>query len=116
MIGKLDRRITFIEPIYETGESNEDKVIGWETVEYYERISANKKELKGNELVAGDRVMYFQPTQWTVRYPSSLSDLTVKMRIVHDMRVYEITSIIEGDGRKRFLKIMTNLLDNVVFT
>lgn len=115
-VGKLDREISFIRPVQETGDSNEDKLIDWELVSGYTTVSAGKKELKGNELVAADRIMYFQPTEWTIRYPDSLSDLTVKMRIVCDTRVYEITSIIEGDGRKRFLKIMTSLLDNVFFT
>lgn len=115
-IGKLDREISFIQPAYETGDSNEDKVTDWELVDGYTTVSAGKKELKGTELVAADRIMYFQPTEWTIRYPDNLSDLTGKMRIVCATRVYEITSIIEGEGRNRFLKIMTSLLDNVFFT
>lgn len=111
-IGKLDRRITFIQKVTVTGDSNEDKLTGWEEIEYYPDVWAGKKDMPGRELSLGDRVTYVQPTHFLIR---SRDDIDEKMRIVCDTRVYEIISMNEL-GRGNYFNVVTNLLDNIYYT
>ena len=55
---------------------------------------------------------YSQTTHFVIRYRD---DVTVEMRVVCESKVYEIISMQE-EGRKRFLTVVTNLLDNVFYT
>ena len=110
-IGHLDREITFLQKIVTDGDSNEDKITGWEEITDA-TVPAAKIENKGNELALADRVMYTQPTHFLIRYRS---DITVEMRVVYDEKIYEITSTIE-EGRRRFLTVVTNLIDNETWT
>jgi SPP1 family predicted phage head-tail adaptor len=113
-IGKLDREITFIKSIIEDGESNEDKITGWEEIDSYPTVSAAKKELSGTVYTQSERLTYTQQTEWIIRYRE---DLNPRMRIVYSTRVYEIINIIDADeSRGRYLKIVSNLLDNTYFT
>lgn len=111
-IGHLDREVTFLQGIYETGLSNERKLTGWEEIASDPTVPASKKESKGTELALADRLTYAQPTHFTIRWRS---DITVEMRLVCDQKVYEITSTIE-EGRRRFLTIVSNLIDNEAWT
>ena len=112
-IGKLDRDISFIEPIIEDGDSNEDKISGWRLIDSYPTVSASKKELNGTVYTQADRLTYTQQTEWIIRYRD---DLNPRMRIVYNTKVYEIINIVEPDeNRNRYLKIVSNLLDNVYF-
>lgn len=112
-IGKLDRKVTFIQRITVDGVSNEDKETGWQVIETHHTVFARKEEMGGNEVVVADRINYMQPTRWTVRWRG---DVTPLMRLVWDTKVYQIIAVMEGEERKRYLKVMTNLLDNVFFT
>jgi SPP1 family predicted phage head-tail adaptor len=113
-IGRLDREITFIQPIIEDGDSNEDKITGWEEIDSFPTVSAAKKELTGTVYTQADRLTYTQQTEWIIRYRD---DINVRMRIVYSTKVYEIINIIEPDeSRSRYLKIVSNLLDNVFFS
>lgn len=111
-IGKMDREITFLQGIYENGDSNEDKLIGWEEIDDYPTVSAAKIENRGGELALADRVTHTQTTTFLIRYRSDISN---RMRVVCDERVYEIISTVE-EGRRRFLTVVTNLIDNVFWT
>lgn len=114
-IGKLDRRITFIQKIISTGESNEDKVDGWEPIATNPTISASKEDQQGFEAVIADRLTYIQPCKWVIRFEDGRNK-DVKMRLVYETRVYEIQAITEVKGqRRRFLEVMTKLLDNTFF-
>ena len=113
-IGSLDREITFIKSIIVTGESNEDKIEGWEEIDEYPTVSAAKKELSGTVYTQADRLTYTQQTEWIIRYRD---DLNPRLRVVYNTKVYEIINIIDADeGRNRYTKIITNLLDNIYFT
>lgn len=113
-IGRLDRRVTFVKPIYETGDSNEDKIVGWEEIDSAPTVSARKEDLQGYEAMIGDRLTYVQPAKWTIRHRA---DLNERMRLVYKTRVYAIHSITEpGEGRRRYLEVNTKLLDNEYFT
>jgi SPP1 family predicted phage head-tail adaptor len=113
-IGRLDREVTFIRAIIETGESNEDRIDGWEEIPDYPTVSAAKKELNGTVYTQSDRLTYTQQTEWLIRYRD---DLNTRMRVVYNSKVYEIINIVEPDeSRGRYLKVLTNILDNVYFT
>jgi SPP1 family predicted phage head-tail adaptor len=113
-IGTLDREITFVKPIIENGVSNEDKITGWEEIDSYPRVTARKIEQDGSTLVQSDRISFSQQTTWVIRYRD---DLNVRMRLIWDTKAYEILNISEADeGRKRYLNIATQFLDNEYFT
>lgn len=113
-IGRLDREIYLIQPVTTTGDSNEDKITAWELIDNDSFISARKMDKDGSTLVSNDRIMYAQPTEWIIRYRD---DLNNRMRIVFDTQVYEILSITEAyESRGRYLKVVSNLMDNTFFT
>lgn len=107
-IGKLDRRIRFVKAIIETGTSNEDKITGWENVTSNPTVWASQKDLRGNDVVVGEKVTYLQLTNFVIR---ERSDLTTRNRLVCDSKVYEIVSI-QTDGSRRFKEIKASLLEN----
>lgn len=121
MIGKMDRRVTFIKEILETGTSNENKIIGWETIDNNDTVWAEKLEKSGNTVVQNDRITFIQQTDWIIRFRT---DLNVRMRLVYDSFVYSITNIAELEDqsrfvkakRKRYLKINTTIVDNEYFS
>lgn len=113
-IGTLDREITFIQPIYENGDSKEDKIIGWEEISSYPTVTARKIEQDGNTAIENGRITFSQQTNWVIRWRD---DLNVRMRLVWDTKVYQIVSITEADeSRRRFVNIVTNILDNEYYT
>jgi SPP1 family predicted phage head-tail adaptor len=110
MIGKLDRRVTFIQPVIENGESNEDKVTSWEAIDTDSEVWAAKNEGRGNTFVQADRIVYSKTVTWTIRWRS---DLNVRMRLVYGMQVYEILDFTEvNNSRKRYMNVTTTILDN----
>lgn len=112
--GLLDRRVTFIEAVTETGTSNEVKITGWEVIENNNTVWAQKIESSGNTVVADDRVTWSQITKWRIRFRE---DLTVNLRLVFDSQVYSILNITKDEQtRDRYLMLTTNLLDNEYFT
>lgn len=113
-IGRLDREIYIIHPIIETGVSNEDKIVGWELIENDSFISARKIDKDGANVNIADRIVYTQQIEWYIRHRP---DIQLHMRIVYNTQVYEILSISDAfETRDRYLKIVSNLLDNTFFT
>lgn len=115
MIGKLDRRVTFIQPIIAQGSSNEDRITGWEEIDNEPTVWASKRERSGSVYAQADRLTYAQQTEWLIRYRE---DLNVRVRLVDsNSKVYEISSVAEEKGsRKRYSKIVSNLVDNTYWT
>lgn len=114
LIGHLDQEIWFIEPVIENGDSNEDKVTDWHTLANNPMCNARKFDVSGNTAVINDRLTYFQNTEWTIRYRD---DINRTMRIVHNSQVYEILNILTtNEGRNRWMKITSNLLDEIFYT
>lgn len=114
LIGRLDREIYLIQPVISNGDSNEDKITDWELIENDSFLNARKVDLAGSTTVINDRLTYIQPTEWIIRYRT---DLNNRMRIVYDTQVYEILSITDAaEGRNRFMRITSNLMDNIYFT
>jgi SPP1 family predicted phage head-tail adaptor len=108
--GRLDRRITVIERSITDGDSNEDYTTAWVEIENYPDVWARKYDLRGKEVVIADKVQFMYLTVWTIRYRT---DLKASMRIVDESgQVYEIVTISEGEGRRAWLDIVTNILEN----
>lgn len=117
-IGKLDRQITFLQRIISKGESNEDKIEGWEEIESNPTVSASKRDLSGTEVPIADRMTQAQPTKFTIRWRSDLvAKDSTQLRLVCEGRVYDIKSIAEdNESRRRFLNVMTDIIDNIIWT
>lgn len=112
--GELDRLVTFIKPIKETGNANSDKITGWEAVDTDPQQYMKKVDISGQDVVVADRLTYAQRTKWIGDYRS---DLTTENRIVHNTRVFEIIAITDSDSsRERYIEIMTNLIDTELWT
>lgn len=110
---RLDRQITFIQPVIATGDSNEDKVTDWEVIDRDETVWASMEDTSGTELNVNERLTYVQMTKWIIRFRE---DITTQMRLVYDTQVYEIIAMGEHEERRRYKRVMTNLLDNIFFT
>ena len=80
-VGRLDRRITFIEREITDGTSNEDYTGDWVEVDSNPDVWARKADLRGKEVVIADQVKFMYLTIWTVRYRS---DLNARMRVVDE--------------------------------
>lgn len=117
MIGRMDRRVTFIQKIVETGDSNEDKITGWEEIENEPTVWAQKMERSGNTFVQNDRVTFSQQTDWNIRFRTDLK-VSPSMRLVYGGQVYDILNISEvsDQPRKRVTRLNTTLLDNIYFS
>ncbi len=81
-VGRMDRRITFIQKDISLGESNEDYLDAW--VEFA-TVWARKEDLRGKEVVAADKVQFMYLTVWSMR---KLTGLKADMRIVYKGQVY----------------------------
>lgn len=108
-IGKLDRKITFQEPVYENNDHNEDKIIDWDNVV---SVWAKTEQKQGSEVVDADRVTYYETTIFTIRHRT---DLNVRMRIIFQSVPYRIFSIAEHKGsRKGYMEIAAEVMDNIL--
>ena len=105
-IGRLDRRITIIKKVVSEGESNEDYLDSWEEVA---TVWARKDDLRGKEVVIADKVQFMYLTVWSMR---DRSDIKANMRLVESGQVYEVITLSEGEGRNRWLDVVTNILEN----
>ena len=105
-IGRMDRRITIIEKDITDGSSNEDYLVSWSE---FATVWARKEDLRGKEVVMADKVQFMYLTSWSIR---KIEGLKPNMRIVYNGQVYEIVQISEGEGRERWIDIISNLLEN----
>lgn len=113
-IGRMDRRISFLQKIVTDGDSNEDYNNGWEKIDTTPDVWAYKQDQRGREVVIADRVQMFMQTVWTIRHRT---DLKASMRLVDETsQVYEIITINEGEGRKEYTEVTTNILEGVYWT
>lgn len=109
-VGRLDRRVTFIERQITDGDSNEDYLTGWDEITSSPTVWARKADLRGKEVVIADQVRFMYLTVWTVRHRT---DITTSMRLVDEAgQVYEIITVSEGEGRRQWLDIVTNIIPN----
>lgn len=113
-IGRMDRRIIIMEPIITDGDSNEDKVTGYEIIDTNPRVWARVENETGDTDTVSDQVKHLQSTTFTIRYRT---DITIKNKVVHNGKMYSVLSAIEaGEHRKRFTKISGEYLKDYVIT
>lgn len=124
-IGRLDRQVVFIKPIYGDSISNEDKIIGWEVIDSYPKVSAKKIEGSGGTsfgggttVVQSDRITFVRQTTWIIRYRADLlNQVSPNIRLVYGTQMYDVVNIVEsGEERKRYMDVVTQILDNEYFT
>lgn len=105
-IGEFDEKIFFQEKIIIDNAYNEDKLEGWD---YLNGFSWSKVIQKpGREVYQADRLTHVQTFVFVLRYRR---DVSVLNRVIWLKQVYNILSIIDT-GRKRFLEITAELVDN----
>ena len=101
--GALDRRVT----IQQLDGTQDSRTGQWkETWETYKIVWASKMSMRGRERLQANQVIAVGDEVWTVRYDSGI---TTAMRISHDSKTYEISSI-EEIGRKEGLRLTTQRL------
>jgi SPP1 family predicted phage head-tail adaptor len=109
-VGRMDRRITIIEKVVSVGDSNEDYLDSWTE---FATVWARKEDLRGKEIVIADKPTFMYLTAWSIR---KLTGLKANMRVVYKGQVYEIVQISEGEGRERFQDLITNILENELWS
>lgn len=113
-IGRMDRRITIMQEIIVDGDSNEDKVTGYEPIDNNPNPWARVVNEIGDAVVEQDRVKHLQQTIFFVRYRT---DVTIKNKIVHNNKMYSVLSAIEdGEKRKQRTKITGEYMRDYVIT
>lgn len=121
MIGKLDRRVYFIQAVIEQGDSNEDKITGWELITNNPVRWAQKIESRGNTVVISDALSIDKQTNWVIRYDENFESRNVgniqHFRLVYETQMYQIVSISEvNDNRKRYMSLITQVLDKEFYS
>lgn len=101
-IGRMDKRVTFQQPIYGTDASNQHKITGWEDIDNNPEVWANVEYTTGSESFESDQLVAVKAAKINVRYRT---DLNTTYRAIVDEEIFNIHSIIEV-GRKRFSKIL----------
>lgn len=98
--GKYRHSIVIQEPTKSTdawgGEIN--------TWSNFATVRAKKRPLRGRELIAAQAEQSETEVMFYIRY---LSGVDRSMRIVHDSKYYDITSVVNVDERNRELEIST---------
>ena len=101
-IGRMDKRVTFQEPIYGTDASNQHKITGWQDIDTNPEVWANVEYTTGSEGFESDQLVAVKVAKISVRYRT---DLSTTHRAIVGSEIFNIHSIIEV-GRKRFSKIL----------
>ena len=71
-------------------------------------VWAEKQDWQGTEQAEGGRETASVTTKWLIRYRT---DVTTAMEIVHGTDVYNISSVLDFDGTKRELTIISRRID-----
>lgn len=110
-LGEMDQIVNFQEKEVETGSANSDRITDWTTIvgDYWAKVEENP----GGEEFQANRLTGIQNVIFTIRYDSQITN---KMRVVWQTRVYEISSPLVKIGRDSFLQITTRLLENEIVT
>lgn len=95
-IGQLRHRLT-IEEAVKTDDEGGGATLVWNTVD---DLWGAVEALSGKESVEADRLSGRATYNVTIRYRD---DLTPSMRFRRDSEIYEILSVLDEDGRRRFL-------------
>lgn len=112
--GKMDRKITLMQPVLVASTSGGPKYSGYEPLSSDPEPYARVVNKTGGEVVQNDQITHIQQSIFTIRYRADL-DLSVK--IVHEDKMYAILSFAEsGETRRKFLDIVGEFLQEYVLT
>lgn len=108
-IGNLDRLVELHKPVVTTGYDGEAVT----TYQLHRKVWARKSDFGGSERMEGEQLVSDQRTKWMVRFDY---EINTSWQLHHDkgvgIDIYEITSVNEAGGRRRFLELVTFELDN----
>lgn len=102
--GELDRRITLQTASGAADLYGETNATWYDVADLWAKIEWGK----GDETEDANQVAASDTVTFTIRYRT----VTHRMRILYDGKYYDIESIGEAGGRKRFLKLVTKLWDS----
>jgi len=106
--GRLDTRITLIRIGHEKSEGERT-----ETKTTIATVWAEKREVKGREFEQAQQIASETDTKFTIRYSSTVSDLSSKDRIKIGTDKYDILEVLKiPGGRPRKLEIYTKYLSS----
>lgn len=97
--GKLDRKILIEQPT-ETRDSYGEPVATWATLA---TVFGQKLDVRGTERFQSEQQLGEEVTRFLIRYRS---DVTAKMRLTVEGKVYDIEGIAEVAGRHRWLELI----------
>lgn len=95
----MNRRITL-----ETASTADDSGAPEDSFTTLATVWAAREDVTGDEKFRGAEVMGIQRTTWHIRYRD---DLTERDRITEFGLHYDIESLADPDGAKRFLEVVT---------
>lgn len=102
MIGDLNRRITLQEEI-KVADGAGGFTSSWQNVADNPEIYASIIPLTSGEILHYSKLSHKVNYQITIRYRD---DITSAMRITHANKSYEIKSVINIQGKNKYLKIL----------
>src|SRR5690554_1262885 len=107
--GELDRDLSFLRYPVSVGAANSDYRGVLQPIPANPTVKAKKTELPGREIEIAGRLTFVQKTVFTIYYRT---DILITDIAMEDGKKYQIISMTETDGRKRFLDVVCNLMDS----
>jgi head-tail adaptor len=113
-VGRLDRRITLLQPVTGSSISGGPNITGYEPLDNDPEPYARVRNKLGSEVVQNDQITHVQQSVFTVRYRT---DLNLDVKIVHEDKMYAIHSFAEaGETRRAYTDITAEFLKEYVLT
>lgn len=113
-IGRRDRKIHLMQPVYGPTVSKGPNITGYEPVDNDPEPYARVTNKLGGEVVESDQLRHVQTTVFNIRYRT---DIDNTIRIVHENKMYSILSYAEaGEIRRNELDITTEYVEEYVIT
>lgn len=88
--GVLQHRIAIQEPLEDQDSDTGEITIVWATVSGLENIGAQVADISVKEFISAQAMQSQVTTRIVVRYSSATSQITAKMRAVHNGTIYNI--------------------------
>lgn len=101
----LLRHVIEIQQRVDTTDSLGEPIADWQTVR---EVRANVEPMAGEEIFRSDTTLSLRPVKFTIRYDESWVPNALD-RIVWQDDDYDIKSVVDRDGRRRFHEILAVL-------
>lgn len=113
-IGKRDRKITLMQPVYGASVSGGPNITGYEPLDNDPEPYARVINKAGTDTVQSDQLTHVQQTIFNIRYRTDIDNTT---RVVHENKMYAILSYAEaGEIRRSELDITGEYVQEYVIT